>query len=76
MLHLDVEFQAHLGPDFMTYTWLGINVGQVLSVCILGPVVAALGPRAPYCFAAPLEPWQCARVRQWNVPKERIKDDT
>ncbi|CAK9106862.1 Probable folate-biopterin transporter 3 [Durusdinium trenchii] len=50
----EVKKHAHLGPDFMTYTWLGINVGQVLSVCILGPVVAALGPRAPYCFAAPL----------------------
>lgn len=41
----------------MTYTWLGINMGQVLSVGFLGPVVAALGPRAPYCVAAPLEPW-------------------
>jgi hypothetical protein len=70
----------------MTYTWLGINVGQVLSafrpnnfshwpshllpqpwlpgttwprqVLFLGPVVATLGARAPYCCAAPLEPWQ------------------
>ena len=24
--------KAKLGPDFMTYTWLGINAGQVLSV--------------------------------------------
>ena len=49
--------EARLGPEFMTYTWLGINMGQVLSVGFLGPVVAALGPRAPYCVAAPLEPW-------------------
>jgi len=50
----EVKKHAKLGPDFMTYTWLGINAGQVLSVCFLGPVVAVLGPRAPYCFAAPL----------------------
>ncbi|CAJ1399908.1 unnamed protein product [Effrenium voratum] len=50
----EVKKHAQLGPDFMTYTWLGINVGQVASVCVLGPVVSALGPRAPYCAAAPL----------------------
>ncbi|CAL1137113.1 unnamed protein product [Cladocopium goreaui] len=50
----EVKKHAKLGPDFMTYTWLGINVGQVLSVLFLGPVVATLGARAPYCCAAPL----------------------
>eukprot|EP00439_Symbiodinium_sp_Y106_P055458 s3014_g7.t1 len=46
----EVKKQASLGPDFYTYTWLG----QVLSVCFLGPVIAVMGARAPYRFAAPL----------------------
>mmetsp|Transcript_60838 Transcript_60838/g.113771 ORF Transcript_60838/g.113771 Transcript_60838/m.113771 type:complete len:550 (+) Transcript_60838:61-1710(+) len=50
----EVKKHAALGPDFYTYTWLGINTGQVLSVCFLGPVIALMGARAPYRFAAPL----------------------
>ncbi|CAE7249176.1 unnamed protein product [Symbiodinium pilosum] len=50
----EVKKQARLGPDFYTYTWLGINAGQVLSVCVLGPMIAVMGARAPYRFAAPL----------------------
>lgn len=33
------------------------TINEPPKVCFLGPVVAVLGPRAPYCFAAPLETW-------------------
>lgn len=49
----EVKEKAQLGPEFFTFTWLGINAGQVASVCVLGPVIYYLGPRAPYLVAAP-----------------------
>eukprot|EP00931_Biecheleriopsis_adriatica_P120988 TRINITY_DN96077_c0_g1_i1.p1 TRINITY_DN96077_c0_g1~~TRINITY_DN96077_c0_g1_i1.p1 ORF type:complete len:553 (-),score=131.87 TRINITY_DN96077_c0_g1_i1:94-1752(-) len=50
----EVKKKASLGPHFITFTWLGINIGQVLSVVVLGPMIARLGPLAPYRAAAPL----------------------
>lgn len=40
----EVKKHAKLGPDFMTYTWLGINVGQVLSAFRPNNFSALSGP--------------------------------
>merc|ERR1719189_2441508 len=49
----EVKQKAKLGPQFFTFAWLGINLGQVASVCLLGPVIHHYGPRLPYLAAAP-----------------------
>lgn len=50
----EVKWKAKLGPQLFTFTWLGINVGQVAGVCLLGPLIHHFGPRLPYLIAAPL----------------------
>mmetsp|Transcript_19340 Transcript_19340/g.41685 ORF Transcript_19340/g.41685 Transcript_19340/m.41685 type:complete len:614 (+) Transcript_19340:244-2085(+) len=50
----EVKQKAHLGPQFFTFTWLGINVGQVAGVVCLGPIIYHFGPRVPFLIAAPL----------------------
>jgi len=50
----EVKQKAKLGPQFFTFSWLGINAGQVASVCVLGPVIHHYGPRWPYLFAIPI----------------------
>jgi MFS family permease len=50
----EVKQKAKLGPEFFTFTWLGINIGQVLGVAMLGPAIHHFGPRLPYLIAAPL----------------------
>jgi hypothetical protein len=49
----EVKAKAAQGPQFFTFTWLGINVGQVLGVCTVGMVIHFAGPRLPYLIAAP-----------------------
>lgn len=49
----EVKLKAKLGPQFFTFTWLGINFGQVASVCLLGPLIHHFGPRLPYMIALP-----------------------
>jgi len=49
----EVKQKAHLGPQFFTFTWLGINAGQVAGVCVLGPLIHHFGPRIPYLLAVP-----------------------
>mmetsp|Transcript_112914 Transcript_112914/g.326168 ORF Transcript_112914/g.326168 Transcript_112914/m.326168 type:complete len:571 (+) Transcript_112914:124-1836(+) len=49
----EVKQKAKLGPQFFTFTWLGINLGQVASVLMLGPMIHHLGPRVPYLLALP-----------------------
>merc|ERR1719375_739939 len=43
----------HLGPDFFTFVWLGINIGQIIGVIAVGFVIQYLGPHAAYLIAAP-----------------------
>lgn len=50
----EVKQKARLGPEFFTFTWLGINVGQVAGVCLVGPVIHHFGPRLPYLLALPV----------------------
>mmetsp|Transcript_24420 Transcript_24420/g.44271 ORF Transcript_24420/g.44271 Transcript_24420/m.44271 type:complete len:549 (+) Transcript_24420:79-1725(+) len=50
----EIKRKASLGPEFITFNWLGINAGQVASVCVLGPMISVYGPYLPYRLAAPL----------------------
>lgn len=50
----EIKRKASLGPEFITFNWLGINGGQVASVCVLGPMISVFGPQMPYRLAAPL----------------------
>lgn len=50
----EVKKKAHLGPQLFTFTWLGINVGQIAAVCAVGPMIHHLGPRYPYLLALPI----------------------
>lgn len=49
----EVKQKSKLGPQFFTFTWLGINVGQVLGVCLVGALIHNFGPRLPYLVAFP-----------------------
>jgi len=42
-----------LGPDFFTFVWVGINVGQIVGIICVGFVIQTLGPHAAYLIAAP-----------------------
>jgi MFS family permease len=49
----EVKQKAKHGPEFFTFTWLGINCGQVLGVCLVGALIHYAGPRLPYLIAFP-----------------------
>jgi MFS family permease len=49
----EVKQNSKLGPQFFTFTWLGINAGQIGSVVLLGPMIHHFGPRLPFLIAAP-----------------------
>lgn len=49
----EVKAKCKQGPQFFTFTWLGINVGQVLGVCLVGALIHYAGPRLPYLVAFP-----------------------
>lgn len=49
----EVKMNAKLGPQFFTFTWLGINIGQVLGVTLVGLLIHFAGPRLPYLVAVP-----------------------
>lgn len=71
----EVKQKAKLGPEFFTFTWLGINVGQVASVCLLGPLIHHFGPRIPFIVAMPfialvLWPTLCNFLGERQVPPE------
>lgn len=50
----EVKQKAHLGAQLFTFTWLGINVGQIAAVCAVGPIIYLWGPRTPYLLAMPV----------------------
>merc|ERR1719210_1807591 len=59
----------------MTFTWLGINVGQLASTALLGPLIHYAGPRVCYLVAAPfivlvLWPTLCNFLNERPVPVE------
>mmetsp|Transcript_69681 Transcript_69681/g.176152 ORF Transcript_69681/g.176152 Transcript_69681/m.176152 type:complete len:563 (+) Transcript_69681:244-1932(+) len=71
----EVKQKAKHGPQFFTFTWLGINIGQVASVILLGPLIHHFGPRLPYLIAAPiialvLWPTLCNFLGERPVPPE------
>jgi len=71
----EVKQKAKHGPQFFTFTWLGINIGQVLGVLALGPMIHHYGPRVPYLIAAPLIalvlwPTLCNFLGERRVPIE------
>jgi MFS family permease len=49
----EVKQKSKLGPQFFTFTWLGINIGQVLGVVLVGLLIHYAGPRLPYLVAFP-----------------------
>jgi len=50
----EVKQKSSLGPDFISFTWIGINAGQLCSVFVLGPLISHMGTYAPYHIAAPI----------------------
>lgn len=50
----EVKRKSSLGPELMTFSWLGINVFQIASVLLLGPIIQNFGPSIPYIIALPL----------------------
>jgi len=49
----EVKAKSKQGPQFFTFTWLGINIGQVMGVCLVGMLIHYAGPRLPYLIAFP-----------------------
>lgn len=49
----EVKLKKRVGPQFLTYTWVGINLGQIVSVVMIGPLIQMFGPHVPYLVAAP-----------------------
>lgn len=54
----EVKENSKAGPEFFTFTWLGINMGQILGVAFVGLLIQYCGSRVSYLVAAPL----CALV--------------
>lgn len=54
----EVKENSKAGPEFFTFTWLGINMGQILGVTFVGLLIQYCGTRVSYIIAAPL----CALV--------------
>lgn len=54
----EVKENSKAGPEFFTFTWLGINMGQILGVAFVGLLIQYCGTRVPYLIAAPM----CALV--------------
>eukprot|EP00930_Biecheleria_cincta_P003690 TRINITY_DN104618_c0_g1_i1.p1 TRINITY_DN104618_c0_g1~~TRINITY_DN104618_c0_g1_i1.p1 ORF type:complete len:557 (-),score=98.21 TRINITY_DN104618_c0_g1_i1:16-1686(-) len=76
----EVKQKASLGPEFVTYNWLGVNIGQVASVCVLGPIIASLGNHTPYRIAAPmvllvLYPALCNFLGEKRLSREELKNE-
>lgn len=71
----EVKQKSKLGPQFFTFTWLGINMGQLAGVVMLGPLIHHVGPRASFLLAAPfialvLWPTLCNFLGERPVPIE------
>jgi MFS family permease len=49
----EIKQSSKLGPQFFTFTWLGINIGQVAGVTLVGMTIHYAGPRLPYLIAVP-----------------------
>lgn len=50
----EVKENSKCGPEFFTFTWLGINMGQILGVAFVGALLQYGGNRVSYLIAAPL----------------------
>lgn len=49
----EVKQKSSLGPELFTFTWFGIMIGRVLSLCIVGPIIYFFDARMPYLIALP-----------------------
>lgn len=49
----EVKKCAQLGPDFFTFTWLGINLGQVAAIFTVGGIIHHFGPQMSYLVVIP-----------------------
>merc|ERR1719161_730818 len=54
----EVKENSKCGPEFFTFTWLGINMGQILGIAFVGFLLQYAGTRVSYIIAAPF----CALV--------------
>lgn len=49
----EIKVKSKLGPQFFTFTWVGINTGQLFGMLLVGALIHHTGPRFPYLVAAP-----------------------
>mmetsp|Transcript_84951 Transcript_84951/g.245632 ORF Transcript_84951/g.245632 Transcript_84951/m.245632 type:complete len:564 (+) Transcript_84951:102-1793(+) len=49
----EIKQKARIGPQFITFTWIGITIGQIIGVIVLGPLIQYWGPNLPYLVALP-----------------------
>eukprot|EP00747_Dinoflagellata_sp_TGD_P207340 gnl/TRDRNA2_/TRDRNA2_80912_c0_seq3.p1 gnl/TRDRNA2_/TRDRNA2_80912_c0~~gnl/TRDRNA2_/TRDRNA2_80912_c0_seq3.p1 ORF type:complete len:563 (-),score=67.53 gnl/TRDRNA2_/TRDRNA2_80912_c0_seq3:105-1793(-) len=76
----EVKHKSGLGPDFFTFTWLGIAICQVVSVTLVGILIQYHGPFIPYLVALPfialvLWPTLCNYLGEKRLPEgERCPD--
>eukprot|EP00747_Dinoflagellata_sp_TGD_P023879 gnl/TRDRNA2_/TRDRNA2_130145_c0_seq1.p1 gnl/TRDRNA2_/TRDRNA2_130145_c0~~gnl/TRDRNA2_/TRDRNA2_130145_c0_seq1.p1 ORF type:complete len:576 (+),score=118.52 gnl/TRDRNA2_/TRDRNA2_130145_c0_seq1:86-1813(+) len=71
----EVKKMTKLGPQFFTFTWLGINMGQLAAVCLVGFLIVNFGARFSYLVAAPfillvLWPTLCNFLGERQLPME------
>lgn len=48
-----VKENPSIGPEFMQFQWIGINIGQMIGVLVVGLIIEYNSPRIPYLIAAP-----------------------
>eukprot|EP00401_Gymnodinium_catenatum_P075950 CAMPEP_0117500590 /NCGR_PEP_ID=MMETSP0784-20121206/22853_1 /TAXON_ID=39447 /ORGANISM="" /LENGTH=606 /DNA_ID=CAMNT_0005295801 /DNA_START=101 /DNA_END=1918 /DNA_ORIENTATION=+ len=61
---------SELGPELVSFTEVGMNLGIVGSALFVGPLIKWWGPRAPYVVAAPLRRF-AAPARAEQQPARR-----
>lgn len=49
----EVKAAGSPGPELVRYTWIGINMGQILGIVTVGIVLSNFGCRSTYVVAAP-----------------------
>lgn len=71
----EIKAKSKMGPQFLTFTWLGITWAQVAAVCLMGPLLYHAGNRVSYLIAAPcialvLWPTLCNFLGEKRLPPE------
>eukprot|EP00397_Hematodinium_sp_SG-2012_P033070 GEMP01035284.1.p1 GENE.GEMP01035284.1~~GEMP01035284.1.p1 ORF type:complete len:520 (+),score=78.03 GEMP01035284.1:38-1597(+) len=65
----EVKKKSTLGSDFFTFTWLGINVGQIVGIASVGHVIQYWGPRYCYGFVLPI-----VAVQFWPMWSNHLRE--